>query len=356
MGHENTGRKNKITRMKERVTDVTPGAWVVSSNDRGRKKIYRNKTTGERKIYLQDQEEFEIELYNPTKDNVLAVIHLDGKPISKSGILIRKGQRAYLDCFIDDGKKFIFETYDVENTNEVNEAIATNGNLEVFFYKEEIAEKYDLPKIIERHYHHYRDYYWQPYRKWWEPYYYTNGTINITNSDTTTNLNLNDITFGGTTTNANFTYDSNNATFTTTGSVDLSNALNDIKSLSDNIKVSASNTVNNLKSKIETGQVGKGSKSDQKFKKVNMDFSNSTLCEIRFKLLPESRKPVTKSELKIDSRKSKLTKSTFHKKTQDKIEKVHNLYSALNELKELHENGLINHEEFMELRKEVMGK
>lgn len=340
MGHENTGRKNKITRMKNRKSGATPGAWVVSSNDRGRKKIYKNKTTGERKIYLQDKEEFEIELYNPTQNNVLAVIHLDGKPISKSGLIVKNGQRIYLDCFIDDKKKFVFETYDVENTNEVHEAISTNGNLEVYFYEEEIAEKYDLPKIIESH-HHYHDIYWYPQRRWWDPYwYYNSGTITVNNDNITNTPN---ITFGGSTT-SDFTYTNNsNTNVSLTGSVDVGDALKSYYS---------DNNLQEINASIETGKVGKGEKSEQKFNEIQMDFSNSTLNEVRFKLMPESRKPATKSELKT----SKEVHKAFLKKSQDKIEKVHNIYSALNELKELLENGLIDEEEFKDLKREVMGK
>ena len=38
---------------------LAPGAWVVNSNDKGRKSIKKGK------VYLQDKEEFVIELYNP---------------------------------------------------------------------------------------------------------------------------------------------------------------------------------------------------------------------------------------------------------------------------------------------------
>ena len=106
-----------------------PGAWIVSSKDRGRKSIKKSK------VFLKNEEEFEIELFNPLNDCVLADIKLNGNSISKTGLVIKPGQRVYLDCFIDDKKKFVFNTYDVGNNLESIKAIENNGLLEVFFYK-----------------------------------------------------------------------------------------------------------------------------------------------------------------------------------------------------------------------------
>ena len=50
-----------------------PGAWIVNSTDRGRKSVKNGK------VYLSDKFEFEIELYNPLQDCVLADIKLNGK-------------------------------------------------------------------------------------------------------------------------------------------------------------------------------------------------------------------------------------------------------------------------------------
>lgn len=129
--------------MKVKTTgDKLPHAWVASPNDKGRRKIYK-----ENKIYLNNGEEFAIELYNPTQNNVVALINLDGKPISSSGLVVRAGERFYLDCFMDDNRKFVFDTYEVENTEESNDAISKNGLLEVYFYNEKITERVDLTNI-----------------------------------------------------------------------------------------------------------------------------------------------------------------------------------------------------------------
>ena len=115
-----------------------PNAWIVSSRDKGRKKIYRGKETGHRKVYLQDGDKFEIELYNPTTTTVLAKILMDGKSISDSGIIVKAGQRIYLERYLDEDRSFKFETYDVEDTKEVRNAISNNGKVEVNFYNETV--------------------------------------------------------------------------------------------------------------------------------------------------------------------------------------------------------------------------
>jgi hypothetical protein len=79
------------------TTDQKPNAWIVNPNDRGRKSI----KTGN-KVYLQDSQNFEIELFNPLKEPVLADIKVNGKSVSSSGLVLRPGERFYLDCFIDD--------------------------------------------------------------------------------------------------------------------------------------------------------------------------------------------------------------------------------------------------------------
>jgi len=49
-----------------------PGAWITNSTDKGRKSIKNGK------VYLKDSEEFQIELFNPLTECVLAEIKLNG--------------------------------------------------------------------------------------------------------------------------------------------------------------------------------------------------------------------------------------------------------------------------------------
>jgi ribosomal protein L32 len=85
---------------------------------------------------MKDQTEFEIELYNPTKEKIMAMIEMNGTPISGSGIILKPGQRVFLERFLDEEKKFLYETYVVDNNKETKEAIQDNGKVMVKFHRE----------------------------------------------------------------------------------------------------------------------------------------------------------------------------------------------------------------------------
>ena len=289
------------------ANDTTkPGAWVVNSKDRGRKSIKNGK------VYLTDSEEFEIELFNPLTECILADIKLNGQSISKTGLVLKPGQRFYLDCFIDDNKKFIFSTYEVDGTLESLTAINNNGKLEVYFYKESVVsinnwkDRFNTV-IIERYYPSYPTY---PY--WTTTPYYGTGTSNI---------------YGGTTTNIIGTTTTN-----TTGSFTLNeNSMNQLNSTS-NIPIGGS---------LETGRVERGSNSKQKFKEIDMEFDKYHISSVFLEMLPESRKPV---ELKnVKTKQSQLLSS-------DEV------IELIKKLGELHSSGILTDDEFSEKKKELLSK
>lgn len=114
-----------------------PFACIVLNNqtDKSNPPEIRRKSIKNGKVYLYDIQEFGVELYNPLRECVLCDIKLNEQSISKNGLILRPGQRFYLDCFIDENKKFIFNTYDVKLYLESIEATEKNGSLEVLFYK-----------------------------------------------------------------------------------------------------------------------------------------------------------------------------------------------------------------------------
>jgi hypothetical protein len=103
--------------------------------NKSRVKLY-NKQGDLPTYYLQKGQEFQIELFNPTTDAILAKITLNGNVISQGGLVINPGQRIFLDRYLDVAKKFLFDTYEVANTQEVKEAIVNNGDFKVEFYRE----------------------------------------------------------------------------------------------------------------------------------------------------------------------------------------------------------------------------
>ena len=112
---------------------VTSQCTANITKNRNRAKIYGDS------IYLKDGENFEIELFNPSTVRVLAKITINGKQISSSGIVLKPGERVYLERFIDSNNKFVFDTYDVEKSNEALNAIVDNGLIKVEFFEENFS-------------------------------------------------------------------------------------------------------------------------------------------------------------------------------------------------------------------------
>ena len=286
-----------------------PSAWVVSS-EKGRKSIKNGK------VYLKDKEEFQIELFNPLTDCVLADIKLNGNTISQSGLVIRPGERFYLDCFIDDKKKFVFNTYEVEDSQSAKVAISKNGMLEVFFYKESVVglsnwrSRFDRV-IVERYYPvHYPNY--QPY--WYgTPNVYCGTTITtgISGSLVTATLNTD------TTTNTAF--------FVNT----MPTGLN-----------SATTTTSYSSNTVETGRVEKGKKSSQKFDEVDMDFEKFHISSVVLQLLPDSTKPAEAKDLK---------KAKASNPTEDTI-------GLIKKLADLKAAGILTEEEFSEKKADLLSR
>lgn len=86
--------------------------------------------------YLPKDAEFEIELYNPLQETILAKISLNNKESNDGGIILRPGERVFLERYLNEDRKFKFDVYSVEDTEETRLAISNNGLVSVSFYKE----------------------------------------------------------------------------------------------------------------------------------------------------------------------------------------------------------------------------
>ena len=298
-------------------TGTKPSAWIVTPSDKGRKSIKSGK------VFLEDKEEFEIEIFNPLTVSVLADIKLNGQSISKTGLVVKPGQRVYLDCFIDDKKKFIFSTYQIDGSEESLDATQNNGLLEVFFYKEDIITldnwKNKMDKVIIERY--YPVYYPNTYPTYpWNNIYcggsFGTGTTNLTNG------------IIGTTTTTNAYYSSNNnVNCSYTSNVDLSN--------------SNMTSINS----IETGRVEKGEVSKQKFTEIEMDFEKNYISSTIIQILPESRKPVEIKEIK-----NKINAKDILMRESDEV------ITLIKKLSDLHSAGILTDEEFYNKKTELLSK
>ena len=230
-------------------------------------------------VYLKDGSEFEVELYNPSRKTVLSKIKINGEFIKGGGIILRPGERVFLERYIDVPHKFKYETYTVDSTNETMNAIANNGDVEILFYEEEDEIGLRLSS----------------YPTWNPTYINNNLTTPIGNNFYTSSVN--------------YSSDMSNS------NIKLSTTLG----FSDNIRSNKSeqqprsrNFTKKLKS-IETGRIEKGSSSNQSFKTVSKNFNAWTVSTSVWKILPESQRPVETKDLidRCPKCSTKLKKSSW---------------------------------------------
>ena len=290
--------------MKQKI--CAPTVKVPTANlavNKSRVKLY-NKEGDLPTYYLQKGQEFQIELFNPTTDTVLAKITLNGNIISQGGLVLNPGQIVFLDRYLDVAKKFLFDTYEVANTQEVKEAIENNGDFKVEFYRE--IKPIQRNPIINI----------GGIRTVWGGPNHTQGIIRydspntggyVYNSTTVPNTPLCN-TFTTSTTNLNLTGGitstgtlSSNAFYSSSlGIHDGTATLDWIQTEKSFDSVETPKNVRAKKSKsIETGRVEQGSYSNQTFKTVDKDFEWFAFHTIEAKLLPVSQKINTLDDINV---------------------------------------------------------
>lgn len=87
----------------------------------------------ERVVYLKDGEEFQIQLFNPKTSPIGIEILINGENLGEM-LVIRPGERVWLERYFKQSKKFKFSTYTVDDSPEVQSAISKNGLVEIKFY------------------------------------------------------------------------------------------------------------------------------------------------------------------------------------------------------------------------------
>jgi hypothetical protein len=225
--------------------------WTTSSTSQAQAFITKRKQRLKqinRNIYLKDGDEYEIELFNPNPSYILAKIKIDGDYISGGGIVLRPGERVFLERFLDSNNKFVFKTYNVDGEAEYVGALRNNGLIEVEFYLEKQNGML-----------------------------YGNSTLTIAGNTGTATIYNPLSTNYFTTTNPNYA--------TTIGSSTLTTNTSTFASYSSNT--------------IETGTTEKGSNSNQKFTNSDRSFEFSSFHTTIWKILPESQKKYDAKELNV---------------------------------------------------------
>ena len=233
---------NKLVNYSQRATVPT----MFITKNKQRLKQFKHQLANQifDTIYLNNGDEFELELFNPTSSKILAKIKINDNYL-ESGIVLRPGERVFLERYLNEARKFIFETYDVDKDDpNVNEAIKNNGKVEVEFYAESVNYSYYGNTNIT--------YY---------PYYYSS-------SDTTIDENV---------------------PYTLTSSGGCTNSY----------CYSQAQDNNSVNESLETGRVEKGSHSNQNFNSEYSDFQNWYFSNQVWIILPKSRKVYRKEELEV---------------------------------------------------------
>jgi len=224
-----------------------PEAHITSK--KSRLKVY-NITN----IHLKDGTNFEIELHNPTSVKYMAKIWINGKLVSKSGVVIPAGDRIFLERFIDENAKFIFKTFEVDDVEETSSAREKNGLIKVEFYPEIITFIAGGFTTVA------------------PPVYYDS----ITYKSPTRNI------IGQSTTSFYSSTSFSNSSNTFAGpNIRTTGLLNETKPDS-----------------VETGRVIQGEKSNQKFTNTTGDFYKTPYYTYEYHLLPESLKAIQASEIR----------------------------------------------------------
>jgi hypothetical protein len=101
-----------------------------------KQKIYMNNS-----VFLADNTEFEIEFYNKSSKTVCPAITINGEALTRYPV-IYNGQKYILKDFISINKKFLFNTYMVDNSEDSLNAIKENGIIDIKYYYEKLIINY----------------------------------------------------------------------------------------------------------------------------------------------------------------------------------------------------------------------
>ena len=281
---------------------------VQITKNRNELKVYQSNI-----IYLNNGDNFELNFFNPLQQKIGVSIEFNGVKKGESYLVLNPGQNVFLDRFLDEQRKMLFDTYDIdENNKEAVDAIEKNGLITFNFYNEyyinnnknEVNVNYNFPPIPNNcNYIGYLNS--NSVNNTGTSYsnYYANSTITLSGDCCSSTHTFNQFD----TSNSNSRYCSdmsgiynvnakscnslNNLSFGVTGNIGIGN-----NSSTSNLNINSTSTsLNNI---IETGRIEKGELSNQKLKNVNVEFSNNSFYSISYKLMPYSSKSKSINEIR----------------------------------------------------------
>ena len=214
-----------------------------------------------RVVYLENGTEFQIQLFNPHKFTIGAEIYINDEKLSNR-LVLKPGERVWLERYLDVKKKFKFSTYEVDSSAEAQNAIRNNGNIRIKFYDEYRYKvsysSYDFDKFFKTDNNN-----------------YLNQKYNHISNDSVVNTVR---SF------CNSVVTNNSTPTMFKGDVNVNCATMDCYEVNPTSLTFSANT-------IETGLIEEGSHSNQKFQNDYTDFESWPFREEVIKILPASQKP-----------------------------------------------------------------
>jgi len=216
----------------------------------------------QRTVYMNNGTEFQIQIFNPYSFVIGAKISINNQEMSNM-LVLKPGQRVWLERFLDSNNKFLFETYEVNNSRQTKKAIVNNGVVKIDFYKESEPEKIQIHT--------------NPIR--WDNYTFTSFTPHDQP------LNTGSIQYFNNTISCSAVSDNN---YLSTTNANITN---------NYTSTATYNSKSFSKPSIETGRIEKGGYSNQEFQTTYNDFEYFPFHTEKIHILPQSRKPITSNDL-----------------------------------------------------------
>ena len=228
----------------------------------------------DRIVYLNNGTEFQLEFFNPYHYTIGIRFSFDENSTNSHMLVLKPGERVWLDRYLDSPKKFLFSTYEVENSKEAREAISENGFINIQFYREKKTYPNTYPTINIK-----KDNWWEHDNGWQTLKWYSYTSSNCSDISEFDNK---------LTCNSNCCQEDDLVLRNW-----VTSEINDVPIQTSSSTINATHYCDT----IETGRIEEGSYSNQSFNNVYNEFYSLPFKTEKIKLLPTSQKPVIKSDL-----------------------------------------------------------
>ena len=261
-------------------------------------KEYSN-SSNERIVYMNDGTEFQIQIFNPYSYVIGVSLSFNNNYQGNSNLLVlRPGERVWLDRYLDNESRLLFSTYEVGNSQAVKEAIKDNGNLCIKFYKERENHNWNNTIFVNTNinaepWNHVDVYYKNQPKSYCDQSDRSlnfcgdniscyNASLDLCSGEISGAASVNTVLSASSAASA-CTYDAASTTYTSAASTNTYKPTKLSKTRSKS---------------IETGRIEEGSHSNQKFTNVYKDFEYWAFKTEYIKILPTSQKQYNSNDLK----------------------------------------------------------